>query len=236
MFEDRADAGRRLATRLEAYRAERPIVLGLPRGGVVVANEIARALGAPLDVLVTRKVGAPGRPEFGIGAVVDGEHPEAIVDDRAVRTIGVSAAYLEAEIARQLAEVRRRNTLLRGGRPRLDLRDRTVIVVDDGIATGGTVRAALQSVRRAHPRRVVLAVPVAPPGAISALRTEADAVVCLETPRHFHAVGQFYRDFRQTTDDEVIDLLARTADDPPRRLAANDGSPCTTDAVRHASP
>jgi putative phosphoribosyl transferase len=214
MFEDRVDAGRRLAERLETYRAERPVVLGLPRGGVVVAYEIARALGAPLDVLVARKLGAPGHPELGIGAVVDGDHPQSVVDERAMKRIGVSAGYLEGEIARQLTEVRRRNALLRAGRPPVDLGDRTVIVVDDGIATGGTVRAALRGVRRAHPRRVVLAVPVAPPDAVAALGREADVVVCLETPQHFHAVGQFYRDFRQTTDDEVIELLGRAADGP----------------------
>ena len=214
MYRDRIDAGRRLAGRLEAYRAEHPVVLGLPRGGVVVAYEIARALGAPLDVLVARKLGAPGRPELGIGAVVDGDHPEAVVDERLAKAIGVSPAYLEREIARQLEEVRRRETRLRAGRARVDLRDRTVIVVDDGIATGGTVRAALRGVRRAQPRRVVLAVPVAPPTAVSALARDADAIVCLETPRNFHAVGQFYENFAQTTDDDVIALLARAASTP----------------------
>ena len=147
--------------------------------------------------------------------MVDGEHPEAVVDERLAKAIGVSPAYLRGEIARQLEEVRRREALLRAGRARIDLRDRTVIVVDDGIATGGTVRAALRGVRRAQPRRVVLAVPVAPPTAVSALARDADAIVCLETPRHFNAVGQFYENFAQTSDDEVVALLARAASLPP---------------------
>ena len=210
MFDDRKDAGRRLAGRLEAYRGERPVVLGLPRGGVVVAYEVARALGAPLDVLVARKVGAPGRPELGIGAVVDGDHPQAFVDERLCRAIGVPAGYLEGEVARQLHEVRRRNERLRAGHPPTAVKDHTVIVVDDGIATGSTVRAAIRGVRRARPRRIVLAVPVAPADTIAALRDAVDAVVCLEAPRDFGAVGQFYRDFRETTDDEVIALLAQS--------------------------
>jgi putative phosphoribosyl transferase len=210
-FDDRVDAGRRLAARLAGYRAEHPVVLGLPRGGVVVAYEVARALKAPLDVLVARKLGAPGHAELGIGAVVDGDDPEAVVDEEAMTRLAISRDYLHAEIARQLAEARRRNALLRAGRPAIDLHERTVIVIDDGIATGGTMRAALRGVRRARPRRIVLAVPVAPEDTVAALRDEADDVVCLDTPADFRAVGEFYRDFRQTTDEEVIALLARAA-------------------------
>jgi putative phosphoribosyl transferase len=207
-FADRTDAGRRLAARCLHLRDAAPVVLGLPRGGVVVAAEVARALDAPLDVLVVRKIGAPGHAELGIGAVTDGDEPRAILNDDVVRALGVSQAYLEREIDAQLAEVRRRQEQFRGGRPGVEVVGRTVIIVDDGIATGGTVRAALRAVRRLRPRQVVLAVPVAPPDVIAALADEADEIVCLAMPDPFHAVGQFYANFRQTTDEEVIALLA----------------------------
>jgi putative phosphoribosyl transferase len=208
LFRDRADAGRRLADRLRSIALDAPVVLGLPRGGVVVAAEVARALDAPLDVLVVRKLGAPGHPELGIGAVADGDPPLVLVNDDVIRGLRVRDAYLARETAAQLDEVRRRETHLRAGRPAPALRDRGVIVVDDGIATGGTVRVALRAVRRTEAARVVLAVPVAPPEVVAALAAEADLVVCLEAPDGFTAVGQFYDDFRQTTDDEVTALLA----------------------------
>jgi putative phosphoribosyl transferase len=211
-FQDRADAGRQLATRLLRYKDERPVVLGLPRGGVPVAYEIARALDAPLDVIVVRKLGAPHQPELGIGAVVDGDHPQRVLNEEVVQSLHVSGQYLETEVARQLNEIHRRQTLLRVGRSRVDLTDRTVIVVDDGVATGGTVRAALRGVRRAHPRRIVLAVGVAPPETIEVLRTEVDDLVCIAMPADFRAVGGFYRNFREISDDEVIALLGRAAD------------------------
>jgi putative phosphoribosyl transferase len=211
-FEDRTAAGRQLAARLLHYKNERPVVLGLPRGGVRVAYEIARALDAPLDVIVVRKLGAPHQPELGIGAVVDGDHPQRVLNEEVVQSLHVSRQYLETEVARQLDEIRRRQTLLRAGRSRVDLADRTVIVVDDGVATGGTVRAALRGVRRANPRRIVLAVGVAPPETIEVLRKEVDDLVCLATPTGFGSVGQFYRDFREISDDEVIALLGRAAD------------------------
>ena len=211
MFVNRSDAGRRLAARLARYRPDHPVVLGLPRGGVVVASEIARALDAPLDVLVVRKLQAPGQPELGVGAVTDGDDPQTVLNPDVVRMLDVSDAYLRDEVVRQLAEVRRRQALFRGGRPPVELRDRTVIVADDGIATGGTVRAALRALRRSRPRRIVLAVGVAPPETIAGLQDDADVVVCLEKPAEFHSVGRFYEDFRQTTDDEVIELLVRAA-------------------------
>jgi putative phosphoribosyl transferase len=212
LFEDRAAAGRQLAGRLLHYKNERPLVLGLPRGGVPVAYEIARALDAPLDVIVVRKLAAPHQPELGIGAVVDGDHPERVLNEEVLQSLHVSRHYLETEVARQLEEIHRRQTLLRAGRSRVDLADRMVIVVDDGVATGGTVRAALRGVRRANPRRIVLAVGVAPPETIEVLRNEVDDLVCLAAPADFGAVGQFYRDFRQISDDEVIALLGRAAD------------------------
>jgi putative phosphoribosyl transferase len=179
------------------------VVLGLPRGGLPVAKEVADALGAPLDVVVVRKLGAPGEPELGIGAVVDGDHPRAIFNQDIIKQLGVSDGYIEAEIARQLKEVNRREAAYRGSRAKIPLVGKTVIVVDDGIATGSSVRAALRGVRRQKPKRLVLAVPVAPADSLEALRSEADEIVCLETPEDFYAVGEFYRDFHQVTDEEV---------------------------------
>ena len=170
-------------------------------------RRLLTALGAPLDVIVVRKLGAPGQPELGIGAVVDGDHPRAIFNQDIVEHLGVSDEYIEAEIARQLKEVNRRESAYRGGRAKIPLAGKTVILVDDGIATGSSVRAALRGVRRQKPKRLVLAVPVAPAETIEALRSEADEIVCLETPEDFFAVGQFYRDFHQVTDDEVEAIL-----------------------------
>ena len=207
MFRDRADAGRRLGAMLGRYRDEHPIVVAVPRGGVPVGFEVARALGAPLEIVVVRKLGAPGEPELGIGAVADGGHPETVLNRDVIRLAGVPRAYLEREVERQLAEIQRRQTLYRQGREAADLRDCTVILVDDGIATGGSIRAALRSVRRAGARRVILAVPVAPPDTIEALHGEADEIVCVETPENLGAIGEFYLVFSQTGDAEVIRLL-----------------------------
>jgi putative phosphoribosyl transferase len=182
-------------------------VLGIPRGGLPVAREVADALGAPLDVIVVRKLGAPGQPELGIGAVVDGDHPRAIFNQDIIEHLGVEDEYIKAEIGRQLKEVHRRETAYRGGRPKVPLTDKTVIVVDDGIATGSSTRAALRGVRRQKPQRLVLAVPVAPAESLEALRGEADEIVCLEIPEDFFAVGQFYDDFHQVSDDEVKTIL-----------------------------
>ena len=219
-FKDRRDAGRQLAARLLTYRDQQPLVLALPRGGVPVGYEIAVALDAPLDIMVVRKLGAPGQPELGIGAVVDGDHPQSVLNDDVINTLRVSDTYLQRQVALQLQEIRRRQERYRGGRPPMPVADRTVIVVDDGIATGGSMRAALRGVRRAHPRRLILAVPVAPPETIAALQNEAETVVCLKTPALFHAVGRFYDDFTQTSDEEVIQLLD-AAD--RRRVAAPTG-------------
>jgi putative phosphoribosyl transferase len=207
MFKNRRDAGRRLAAQLLQYKGERPVVLALPRGGVPVAYEVAITLNAPLDVVVVRKLGAPGEPELGIGAVVDGDHPQSVLNEEVVRLLGVSDDYVNCEVARELREIRRRQETYRGGRSPERIEGRTAIVIDDGIATGGSVRAALRGVRRFSPIRLILAVPVAPPETVESLRPEVDELVCLSTPVFFHAVGQFYEDFRQTTDDEVVRLL-----------------------------
>ena len=207
IFTDRREAGRALAEALETFGLADPIVLALPRGGVPVGYEVAKAFGAPLDVLFVRKIGAPGHEEYGIGALVDGSSPQIVIDRDAARQVGASTQYIQRQVARQLTEIERRRGLYRTG-PAAELRGRTVIVVDDGIATGGTVRAALQALAQSAAARVVLAVPVAPREILPALRELCDDVVCLTTPVPFHAVGTHYLDFTQTTDEEVIQLLA----------------------------
>ncbi len=208
VFADRRDAGRRLAAALRGYARENPLVLALPRGGVPVGYEVARELGAPLDLVFVRKIGAPAQPELGLGAVVDGDDPQLVVNEDVVREVRPPPGYVEAEARRQLAEIERRRQLYRGGRPPEPVANRTVIVVDDGIATGGTVRAVLRALARLGPRRRILAVPVAPRETVEALRAEADDVVCLAMPEPFYAVGAHYDDFAQTEDRDVIELLA----------------------------
>ncbi|KGM32976.1 phosphoribosyltransferase [Inquilinus limosus] len=214
LFRDRRDAGRRLAAALAEYRDLRPVVLALPRGGVPVGFEVARALAAPLDVLLVRKIGAPGYPELGLGAVIDGADPHVVLNDAVMREVMPSRDYVEAETERQLAEIERRRHLYRGDRPAPSVAGRVVILVDDGIATGGTVTAALQGLAATRPARLVLAVPVAPPEVLETLSGLADDVVCLSAPSVFGAVGRFYQDFDQTTDEEVIGLLAEAAARP----------------------
>lgn len=203
MFEDRTDAGRRLAGAMGSY-AHLPgvIVLGIPRGGVVVAAEVARILGVPLDIVVASKLGAPGNPEYAVGAIdADGE---ITLDSR----VSVSEEYLRSAVAERGAEIARRLETYRGKRPPLNVRNRTVLLVDDGIATGLTVRAAIGYLRRHGAGRIVVAAPVMPPETAAMLGAVADEVVALETPRGFSAVGQFYVDFAQTSDAEVIGLLS----------------------------
>jgi putative phosphoribosyl transferase len=207
IFADRRDAGRQLAVALKRLDLADPLVLALPRGGVPVGYEIARALSAPMDVLFVRKIGAPGHEEYGIGALVDGSSPEIVIDRRAALEAGATTEYIQREVARQLAEIERRRALYRAG-PAADLHGRTVIVVDDGIATGGTFRAALQAIAQSAAARVILAVPIAPAEVLPALNVLCDAMVCLATPQPFHAVGNHYADFAQTTDEEVVRLLA----------------------------
>jgi putative phosphoribosyl transferase len=226
MFKNRKDAGRKLAARLLKYRDEHPVVLALPRGGVPVAYEVARALDAPLDIVVVRKLGAPGQPELGVGAVADGDHPQSVLNEEVVRALDVSDDYLNREVALELQEIRRRQELYRSGRAPEPIEGRTAIVIDDGIATGGSVRAALRGVRRSDPKRLVLAVPVAPPDTVESLQPEVDELVCLSMPFFFHAVGQFYEDFSQTTDEEVVELLeaARRQMASARRTTKDNGT------------
>lgn len=206
---DRRDAGRQLATRLGRLAVAAPVVVGLPRGGVPVAYEVARALGAPLDVIVVRKLGVPGQPELGMGAV--GEDGVRVVTDSVVRAAGISAERIDEVARREAAEVERRAQRFRGGRPMIPLVGRTVVIVDDGLATGGTARAAVQVARAHGADRVVVAVPVAPPATARELAREADEVVTLAEPEPFLAVGAYYEDFTQTGDDEVVALLGAAA-------------------------
>lgn len=211
VFADRHEAGRRLVPALSKFKDRNPIVLALPRGGVPVAFEVAQALNAPLDVVLVRKIGAPGHEELGLGAIVDGAHPQVVMNEEIVRAVQPPSAYLEGETSRQLAEIERRRRIYRGGEAPLAVSGRTVIVVDDGIATGGTMKAVLKALSNAKPARLVLAIPVAPADSIASLSADADEIICLSTPDPFFAVGMHYRDFRQTSDDEVIQLLRRAS-------------------------
>ncbi|MCC7272199.1 MAG: nicotinate phosphoribosyltransferase [Alphaproteobacteria bacterium] len=208
-FADRSDAGRRLAHALEDYRRRRPVILALPRGGVPVAAEVAKAFDAPLDLLLVRKIGVPMQPELAMGAVVDGTAPIVVRNDDVIDLVGVSDDEFDAVCREQLVEIERRRARYIGSRPRAEVTGRVVIVIDDGIATGATMRAALRATRQRAPQELVLAVPVAPAETIDDLRREVDAAICLETPRPFGAIGAFYEDFRQVSDDEVIADLAR---------------------------
>ena len=211
MFENRREAGERLAKALLSLKSRSPVVLALPRGGVPIAVEVARALAAPIDLLLVRKIGAPGHRELAVGAVVDGERMDFVVNEDVLEMLGLSVEYVKAQAAHEVEEIERRRRLYLTGRERVEVRDRTVVVVDDGIATGATIRAALRGIRRRDPAHLVLAVPVAPPDTIASLRHEVDEIVCLETPEPFGAIGYFYRDFRQVSDDEVRELLDRAA-------------------------
>jgi putative phosphoribosyl transferase len=208
-FRNRADAGRKLAARLAAYKDERPVVLALPRGGVPVAAEVAAALDAPLDLVLVRKLGVPIQPELAMGAVVDGSAPIVVRNEDVIRLTGVTEEEVQAVCAEELAEIERRRERYLGTRARVDIAGRVAIVIDDGIATGATTRAALRALRRRGPKKLILAVPVAPTETLVAMRGEADDVVCLEDYADFGAIGFFYADFRQTSDSEVIAALAR---------------------------
>jgi predicted phosphoribosyltransferase len=210
-FPDRAEAGRQLGEALRREGLVRPIVFALPRGGVPVAAEVAAALGAPLDLVLVRKIGAPGQPELALGAVVDGAAPAMVLNPRIVAGSGASEAFIAEARQRAVAEIERRRQLYLAGRARPDPAGRDAVVVDDGLATGATARAALQALRRRGPARLILAVPVASPGALAALRDEADRVLCLQEDDLRHGVGGCYGDFHQLDDAEVIRLLDAAA-------------------------
>ncbi len=211
-FADRRDAGQRLAAALTRFKDRQPVVLTLPRGGVPVGFEIAARLNAPLDVVLVRKIGHPWSPELAVGALADGEPPERFIDEASVAELNVPRAYLDEETTRQMREIEHRRRLYFKGRAPLDIRNHTAIVVDDGIATGATMHAALRAVRKRGPAMLVLAVPVAPASILESLRAEVDRIVCLESPEDFGAVGLSYVDFRPVEDATVIDLLRRAAE------------------------
>jgi putative phosphoribosyl transferase len=216
-FTDRFDAGRWLAVRLCAMNLTRPVVYALPRGGVPVGLEIARALNAPLDLVLVRKIGAPGAPELALGAVVDGENPQTVINEDVRRASGADAAFLADARRRELAEIERRRTLYLEGRPRTDPAGCTAILVDDGLATGATAKAALAAIKRQGATRTILAVPVAPEEALADMRDYADEIVCLLPAARFHGVGAFYTDFHQLTDEETIGLLRQAWEPIPAR-------------------
>jgi putative phosphoribosyl transferase len=219
MFQDREDAGRRLALRLARYRAENPLVVAIPRGGVVVGYEIAHALEAPLHVIAVRKLGAPGNPEYGIGAI--GPDGVGVLDRDAIASLQVSAAELEQIIAAQKTEMERRSQLFRGDKGLPDVQNRTVILVDDGLATGATAKAAIEALRRRHPKRIVLAVPVAGAKTAAAFRSEVDDLICLQTPDRLDAVGHWYQDFDQVSDQEALAWLEQAQAEKDALAAAS---------------
>ena len=211
-FPNRAEAGRQLAEKLESYIGrDNVIVLGLPRGGVPVAYEVAKRLRAPLDVFIVRKLGVPGFEELAAGAIASGG--VRVLNEDAVRAIPYASEAIEAVTAKETSELQRREQIYREGRPAPELRDKVVILVDDGVATGATMRAAVKALRQRSAAEIIVAVPVGPPDTCEELAREADEAICLRTPPFFQAVGQYYDDFSQTSDDDVRDLLARAAKD-----------------------
>ncbi len=208
-FMNRSEAGRKLADALCRYRDQDPVLLALPRGGVPVAAEIAAALDAPLDLILVRKIGVPLQPELAMGAVVDGDKPIIVRNEDVIGSECIGEATFKAACDRELAEIERRRQRYLGGRERVNVADRTAIVIDDGIATGATMRAALRAIRMRNPKKLVLAVPVAPSESIVEMREEADEVVCLEDHELFGAISFYYGNFRQVSDEEVIAILAR---------------------------
>ena len=219
-FRNRSEAGKQLAQRLAAYKGQQPVILALPRGGVPVAAEVARALDAPLDLVIVRKIGVPYQPELAMGAVVDGDTPIIVRNDDVIRLSDVNESEFKAVCDNELAEIERRRQRYLGSRERADVANRVAIIIDDGIATGATIRAALRATRMRHPRKLILAVPVAPPESLPSLREEADDVLCIESHELFGAIGFYYRDFQQVTDEEVIEALNRFPVPPHSRLPA----------------
>jgi predicted phosphoribosyltransferase len=215
-FTDRSEAGRKLAAALAGYKDQQPVVLALPRGGVPVAAEVAAALAAPLDLILVRKIGVPSQPELAMGAVADGAAPLVVRNEDVIRLAGIADSEFQAVCDSELAEIARRQRSYLGDRERVEVAGHTAIVIDDGVATGATTRAALRATRMRNPKRLVLAVPVAPTDHLDELRADADDVVCLEDHRLFGAIGFYYRDFRQISDQEVIETLRRFPTSKPR--------------------
>ena len=214
MFTDRREAGQRLLKRLGSLDPENTIIVALPRGGLPVADVIAKALGVPLDIVFVRKVGLPGHPEFAVAAVTDGENPNITVNEDVARMTGLNHADIARLAERELPEIHRRRKIYLNGRPSLSLAGKIVVVVDDGIATGATMRAALRLVRDQDPARLIVAIPVGPTATIAALESECDEVICLECPADFRAVGLHYRDFGQVSDVTVSKIIERHARRP----------------------
>ena len=218
-FKNRSEAGQKLARALSNYKDQHPVILALPRGGVPVAAEVAAALGAPLDLILVRKIGVPFQPELAMGAVVDGGAPIIVRNEDVIQSAGIDETQFKAVCDGELAEIERRRQRYLGGRERVNVTGRTAIVIDDGIATGATMRAALRATRMRNPKKLVLAVPVAPSESSVAMGEEADEVICLEDHEFFGAIGFYYRDFRQISDEEVIETLKRFLPKPKEREA-----------------
>lgn len=209
LFRNRTDAGRKLARALAKYKNRHPVVLALPRGGVPVAAEVAAALDAPLDLVLVRKIGVPNQPELAMGAVTDGNAPTVVCNNEIIESCGISEQVFDAVANEELAEIERRRRRYIGDRARAEVEGKVAIIIDDGIATGATTLAAIQAVRSRKPKELVLAVPVAPLDTVKKLHSEVDAIVCLDTPEELGAIGYFYRDFHQVSDEEVVGTLKR---------------------------
>jgi putative phosphoribosyl transferase len=224
-FADRRAAGRELGEAVKLLQLDAPLVLALPRGGVPVAFEVAKALDAPLDLLLVRKLGSPGHAELGIGAITDGATPRVVLNQGLIQQLGVPEEYIRTEVDEQSAELERRRRAYLGGREPLAVKGQSVVLVDDGIATGSTVRVALEALRANGAAPLILAVPVAPASVLATLEPLTDGVICLATPTPFFAVGEHYEQFGQTTDDEVIQLLAQAG---AHRAEGGDATPAAS--------
>ena len=211
IFKDRSEAGQALAKALENFRDDNPIILALPRGGLPLGYEVAKALHAPLDIVLVRKIGTPASPELAAGAVVDGDDPQLVLNENIIEMYNISPEYIEEQKVQKLKEIEHRREMYRSGRPPLSIEGRTIIVIDDGIATGATVRAALKGLRKKNPKKLVLAIPVAPAEILPELDQEIDEVICLQAPSPFYAVGGYYQDFTPVEDQEAIEFLERAS-------------------------